>query len=271
MRTSNPAFRNDAFAPRDWGGIAADLRDGPTFGSTPAKSAVSSTTMTIRGTVVKTSFLLFLCVGVAVLTAVALKNGALPASMPIVIGSAIGSLVLGLIVGFVPRTAPYLSPVYAVVKGVLVGAISLAVAERAGPKGGALVAQAIMLTFGIFIALLGGYAFGLVRIGGTMTKVIIVATGGVFIAYLAHFVLSMMGIGILGAIHGGGPIGIIFSLVVVVLASLNLVLDFQMIENGVTKRAPKYMEWYGGFALLVTLVWLYLEILKLLAKLNRRN
>lgn len=274
MRSSNPALNHKEFAPKEWGGIAADLRDGPRFGSAvegaPTRG-VSSTTMTMRGTVIKTAILLVLCIGTAVMAGMFMRTLPPGLAMPALIGSAIAWFVLGLVIGFVPRTAPYLAPVYAVVNGVVVGFITLIVASQVKGNGSILVLQAVMLTFGIFIALLAGYAFGFIRIGSTMRKVIVVATLGVCLTYVAHMVLSMMGIGILGAIHGAGWLGIGFSLFVVVLASLNLVLDFQTIETGVANQAPKYMEWYGAFALLVTLVWLYLEILKLLAKLNRRN
>ncbi len=271
MRSSNPVLNNEAFAPKQWGGIAADLRDGPRFGSS-AGAVAKSTTMTITGTVIKTSILLALTIASASGTAIWLKNGGAAAvGQGALIGASLGALALSLVIAFVPKTAPFLAPVYALLKGAFVGAISLFVAARAGDAGAAMVTQAIALTFGIFAALLGAYAFGLIRIGGTMARVILVATAGVALTYIAQMVASMMGFPFLGAIHQSGWIGIGFSLFVVALASLNLVMDFQTIENGVENKAPKYMEWYGGFALLVTLIWLYIEILQLLRKLNQRE
>ncbi len=271
MRTSNPVLNNEAFAPKQWGGIAADLRDGPRFGSN-AVAGVKSSTMTIGGTVIKTAILLVLTIASASGTGIWLNNGGLAVvGQGALIGACLGALALSLVITFVPKTAPFLAPVYAVLKGAFVGAITLFVAQRAGDKGAAMVTHAIALTFGIFAALLGAYAFGLIRIGGTMARVIMIATAGVALTYLAQMVASMMGYPFLGAIHEAGWIGIGFSLFVVALASLNLVMDFQTIENGVENKAPKYMEWYGGFALLVTLIWLYIEILRLLSKLNRRD
>ena len=127
------------------------------------------------------------------------------------------------------------------------------------------------LTIVILAALLIAFSMGVIRLGSTATKVVSVATIGVGLVYLASSVMYWTGFGSIGFIHQGGPIGIGFRLFVIVLASFNLVLDFQFVEQGVENQSPKYMEWYGAFGLVVTLIWLYLEILRLLAKLQSRD
>ena len=132
-----------------------------------------------------------------------------------------------------------------------------------------LVFQAILLTFGTLFALLFAYRSGLIKATENFKLGIVAATGGIFLIYLMTFVLQFFGVSI-PFIHGSGTIGILFSLFVVVVAALNLVLDFEFIENGARRGAPQYMEWYGAFGLLVTLIWLYIELLRLLSKLRSR-
>ena len=133
-----------------------------------------------------------------------------------------------------------------------------------------IVIQAVALTFGTLFALLFAYKSGLIKVTENFKLGVIAATGGIFIAYLLSFILGLFGVNI-GFMHSNGPVGIIISLVIVVVAALNLVLDFDFIENGAAAGAPKYMEWYGAFGLIVTLIWLYLEFLRLLSKLSGRN
>lgn len=259
MRTANPVLREETFAPQNWGGIMSEL----------SSAKAPSATMTIRGTVAKTGVLLLMCVAAALGAAHLVANGQV--APPIFwIGGLLGGLVLGLIIAFVPKSSPVLATLYAVAEGAFLGTISLAVATKLGPQGGTIVLQAVGLTLGILASLLITYALGLIHIGSTMRKCIIIGTMGVGVLYLVSFLLSMFGFGGIGFIHSSGPIGIGFSIFVIVLASLNLVLDFQFIERGAQSGAPKYMEWYAGFGLLVTLVWLYIEVLRLLSKLNRR-
>jgi uncharacterized YccA/Bax inhibitor family protein len=132
------------------------------------------------------------------------------------------------------------------------------------------VSQAIFLTFGTLAALLVAYRSGWIRATENFKLSVVAATGGIFFVYLISFVLSFFGVNI-PLIHGSGIFGILFSLFVVVIAALNLVLDFDFIEQGAEQGAPKYMEWYAAFGLVVTLVWLYLEILRLLGKLQDRR
>ena len=133
-----------------------------------------------------------------------------------------------------------------------------------------IVSQAIFLTFGTLGALLMAYRSGLIRATENFKLGVVAATGGIALVYLASMVLGFFGMSV-PLIHSSGMFGILFSVFVVVIAALNLVLDFDFIEQGVERGAPKYMEWYGAFGLMVTLVWLYLEILRLLVKLNDRR
>ncbi len=264
FRTSNPVLRDDTFAGQRWGGIMNDLQRHEAGANAPALPGV----MTIQGTAIKTGFLVLLCASAAVATYVAVDRGQIGAMLPVA-GGGILAFVIALVLAFWNKGAPFLGPIYAVFKGAFLGAVTLLIASRAGDKAAMIIGPAIGLTLGIAIALAAGYAFGLIRIGSTMAKVIIVGTMGLMFFYLAQFLLGMFGIQFLSQVHQAGPIGIGFSLFVIVLASLNLVLTFQYADDGVKNGAPKYMEWYMGFAILVELAWLYLEILKLLDKLRR--
>ena len=261
MQSGNPALKNDAFAPREWGGIMQDLQRA----ETKSRPGV----MTLQGTVIKTGILVGLCAITALVAGNAIKAGGNP--VPWLLAGLIGTLVVGLVLFFSSKLAPVLAPVYAVLQGASLGAISLLTVERLGPGNELLITQALALTFGVFIAMLGCYMTGLLRATPLFTKMIVIGTLGVMLTYLASMVLGLFGITILAPLHGSGMIGIGFSLLVVGLAAFNLILDFDMVENGVRNGAPKYMEWYAGYALLVTLVWLYIELLRLLAKLNSRK
>ena len=212
--------------------------------------------MTLDGTVNKTGILLALCFGGAYL-----GWNAQALIMPaILIGFAIALFTI-----FRPKNSPYTAPAYAAIEGVALGAIT-AVFESVYPGIGI---QAIGLTFGILATLLFCYKSGIVKPTENFRLMIISATGGIFILYLVNLIMSFFGNSI-GFIHSNGIGGIAFSLFVVGIASLNLVLDFDFIEEGSEAGLPKYMEWYGAFSLMVTLVWLYLEILRLLAKIRSR-
>ncbi len=181
----------------------------------------------------------------------------------LLIAGAIGGLVTALVTIFVPRVSPFTSPVYAACEGLFLGAIS-AVFETMYPG---IVIQAVGLTVGVLAVMLFLYGTRVIRATEKFKMGVVAATGAVCLVYVVDMVLRLFGIAV-PFIHDGGPIGIGFSLVVVVIAALNLILDFDFIEQGVKYQAPKYMEWYGGFSLLVTLVWMYLEILRLLAKMR---
>lgn len=172
---------------------------------------------------------------------------------------------IALLTVFKPRLAPFTAPVYAVVEGLVVGAISAIYNARFD----GIVLQAVMLTGAVFVIMLGLYTSRRVRVTDRLRRTVMVATLAVMAVYLVSIVARVFGADI-PMIHESGPIGILFSLAVVGIASFNLLLDFDLIERGVTSGAPKWMEWYAAFALMVTLVWLYLELLRLLSKLRSR-
>jgi uncharacterized YccA/Bax inhibitor family protein len=223
----------------------------------------SEGTMTIRGTVNKMGFLLLMVMAAAVYAwgAPAREQNI----MPFLIGGGLGGFVLAMIMVFKKEWSPYLAPAYALAEGLFLGVISVMYSHLY--EG--IVLQAVGLTFGTFIAMLVLYRTRVIRATERFKSIIITATMGIAVFYLIAFVLGMFNINI-PFLHEGSAIGIIFSLVVVGIAALNLILDFDMVETGVNHGAPKYFEWYASFGMLVTLVWLYLEILRLLSKLNRR-
>ena len=229
--------------------------------STFLSSDVQSEKMTINGTVNKTliSLILLITSGYYCFTSI---------SPIIIIAGAIGGLIVAIITIFKKEWAPITVPIYALLEGCFLGGISYM--YNAMYEG--IVSNAIFLTIGILLSLLFAYKSGWIKPTENFKLGLVAATGGIFIVYLVNFVMSFFGsqMGIMD-INNSSMFSIGFSLFVVVIASLNLVLDFDFIEEGAEKGAPKYMEWYGAFGLLVTLIWLYLEILRLLAKLNSRR
>lgn len=221
--------------------------------------------MTVQGAVNKTAILLILTSAVAaIIWNMSLKSG-VGSMNGWMIGGALGGFVMALVTTFKKAWSPVTAPLYAILEGLFIGGIS-SIFEKQMPG---IVAQAVMLTFGTLAALLAAYTTGIIRATTGFRRGVIAATGGIALVYLASIILGFFNIQIPG-IFGNGMVGIGFSVVVVIVAAMNLVLDFDMIEGGAQQGAPKYMEWYAGFGLLVTLVWLYLEILRLLSKLNRR-
>jgi uncharacterized YccA/Bax inhibitor family protein len=218
-------------------------------------------TMTIEGTVNKTAICLFLLVGAGYLTFDVMN--------PILlVGCGIGGFIVALITIFKKEWAAVTVPIYAVLEGGLLGGISFMYDSMY--EG--IVSNAVFLTVGILLALLMAYRSGLIKPTENFKLGIVAATGGIAIVYLISFIMSFFGSGMgIMSIQNASLMSVGFSLVVVVIAALNLVLDFDFIEEGAEKGAPKFMEWYGAFGLLVTLIWLYLEILRLLAKLNSRK
>lgn len=229
--------------------------------------------MTLEGTVNKSMILLFLLLTTSLFTW-NMVYSPLPDIIPYgtnnvmvyAIGGAIGGLIFGIITAFKPAWSPITAPIYALLEGLFLGAIS-AIFEMQYPG---IVIQAVSLTFGTFLALLFAYKSGIIKATENFKLGVVAATGGIALIYIASMVMGMFGIQI-PMIHESGMMGIGFSLFVIVIAALNLVLDFDFIENGAEKNMPKYMEWYGAFGLIVTLIWLYIEFLRLLSKLNSRN
>ena len=176
----------------------------------------------------------------------------------------IGGFVVALIAIFRPRTAPYTGPLYAVLEGMALGGISAMINARY--RG--LPVLAVMLTMGVLVAMLTLYVTGMVRATQRVRAVVTTATLGIAVYYLIAMVMGLFGVQA-PLIHSGGALGIGFSLLVCGVAAFNLILDFGNIEDGVAARAPKYMEWYCAFGILVTLAWLYLELLRLLRNLRR--
>ncbi len=245
MRTANPALKERTF--------------------TQYRAGVGEPTMTLQGTATKSFLLILLTVFSASFTWNAVAGGNLGIVGPATLIGGIGGLVVALVTVFKPHLSPFTAPVYAVLEGLLLGGVSaLYNARFAG-----IPLQAVALTFGVFIALLVVYRTGIVRVTQNFRLGVVAATGGIMVMYLLSWVLGMFGVQ-MAFLHDSSPLSIGISLVVVVVAALNLVLDFDFIERGVEHGAPKFMEWYAAFGLLVTLVWLYLEMLRLHGKLLGR-
>lgn len=245
MRTANPILKADTF----------DVR---------ATSADDK--MTIMGTVHKTGFLVLIVLGAAlwIWKEFPVVAGSIPKGMyPWLIGGAIGGLVMALVTAFKRELARYTAPVYAACEGLFLGGVS-ALFDAAFPG---IAIQAIGMTATTLLALLLAYRSGLIKATENFKLGVTAATGGVMLLYLVSMVLRLFGVQ-MPFLHDTGIIGIGISMVIVVIAALNLVLDFDFIEQGEANGAPKHMEWYASFGLLVTLVWLYLETLRLLAKLQ---
>ena len=225
------------------------------------KTLSSSDKMTIEGTVNKTAISLLLLVGTGYFTFDVI-------SPVLLIGSGIGGFILAIVTIFKKEWAPITVPLYAILEGALLGGISY----MYNSTYNGIVTNAILLTVGILVSLLIAYRSGYIKATENFKLGIFAATGGIAIVYFINFIMGFFGSGLgVMSINNASPLSIGFSIVVVIVASLNLVLDFDFIEEGAEKGAPKYMEWYGAFGLLVTLIWLYLEILRLLAKLNSRR
>lgn len=221
-----------------------------------------SHSMTIQGTVNKTGILLVILILVA-----SFLWGAQPASLGVwAMVGVVGGLIAAVVTMFKKEWVSYTAPVYAVFQGLALGAIST-IFEARYPG---LVIQAVGLTFATLFCMLGAYKTGLIQATEKFKFGMMIAMGGLMVFYLLQFVLGFFGVQF-SAVNGSGIIGIGFSVFVVAIAALNLIMDFDVIEQGAKNGAPKWMEWYGAFALLVTLVWLYVEILRLLAKLRDRE
>jgi uncharacterized YccA/Bax inhibitor family protein len=217
-------------------------------------------TMTLNGTVNKTGILLLICMAAAYYGWVTpeLHGGAL--MLPF-----IGGLVFSLVGIFKPATTPYVAPLYAACEGLLLGVIS----EMFNLRYPGIAANAVLLTFSVLGLFLFLYVTRIVKVTNGMRVAIIAATGGILVVYLIDMVLGFFGHG-MPLINSSGPLGIGISVFICAIAAFNFFLDFAAIEGFIRTGAPKYMEWYSGMALLITLVWLYLEILRLLSKLQRR-
>jgi len=248
MRSSNPALQRDPF---------------PSYGM-----AAGSDTMTVQGVIFKTIICLLLLMMTAGWTWMKFykSGGNMAVISPYMWGGLIGGLIIAMITIFKKEWAPITAPLYALVEGLAIGGFS-SMFEAAYPG---IVIQAVSLTFGTAFVMLAAYSTGFIQVTERFKLGVVAATGGIFVFYMLSIVLSFFGV-TMPLVYSSSPFGILFSLFVVGIAALNLVLDFDFIEKGARHGAPKYMEWYGSFALMVTLVWLYIEFLRLLSKLQNRN
>ncbi|MGD0801707.1 MAG: Bax inhibitor-1/YccA family protein [Terracidiphilus sp.] len=253
MKTSNPALSNDTFqdlSRAQYGGVIDE-----------------TTRMTLNGTVNKTGLLLLCAIATACWTwHQFLQSREMTDVAPWMLAGLIGGFIVAMVTIFKKEWSPVTAPIYALLEGLVLGGLS-AFMDLRYPG---IAIQAVGLTFGTLGVLLLAYRSGLIPVTQKFRMGIIAATGGIAVFYLLEMLLGFFGIQFT-SINGSGFIGIGFSLIVVAVAALNLVLDFDFIERGVQSGAPKFMEWYGAFGIIVTLVWLYLEILRLLSKLRSRN
>ncbi len=238
--------------------VDAGLQSAPPTGPI----TVDAESMTIGGTAAKTGFLLLLVLATGAWgwNQVDLESGTstIPGWWWLLL---IGVVVLAIVTAFRPRLAIVTGPLYALTMGAMIGSISrIYEAEFEG-----IVIQALLATAAVFIVMLVLFVTRTIRVTNRMRGVIIGATAGIALFYLVSILLSLFGASI-PLVWDSGPIGILFSLFVVTVAAFNLMLDFDMIERGVQARAPKYLEWYGAFGLMVTIVWMYIEILRLISK-----
>ncbi len=253
MKTSNPALGSKTFQNVPGSGYGGMID--------------AANRMSLSGTVNKTGILLVCAMATAAWVWHAFMESRDMADVgPWLMLGAFGGFVIAMVTVFKKEWAPVTAPVYALLEGLVLGGIS-AVFDFRYPG---VAFQAIGLTFGTLLVLLMAYSSGWIKVTDKLRLGIVAATGGIMLFYLAEMILGFFHVQFL-AINGAGPLGIIFSLFVCGIAALNLVLDFDFIEQGVAYGAPKYMEWYGAFGIMVTLVWLYLEILRLLSKMRSRN
>lgn len=247
LKTSNPAFAGKTYTVN---GVAAGY--GPS--------------MTIAGTVNKAGILMLCVMATAAWTwNQFFTNGPASVGAYTMIG-AFGGFIMAMVTIFKKEWSPITAPIYALLEGLFLGSLS-AMLELRFPG---IAIEAVALTFGTCFCMLIAYRSGLIRPTQKFMMGIVAATGGIMVVYFLSMILGLFHVQVPG-IFGSGPVGILFSLFVVIVAALNLILDFSVIEEGAYNRAPKYMEWYSAFGLMVTLVWLYLEIIRLLSKLRDRR
>ncbi len=252
MKTSNPALGENTFRGMSSGrfGGAIDV----------------TSRMTLSGTVNKTGILLLCTFATAAWTWFRFLTGDLSTVAPLLTLGAIGGFICAMVTVFKKEWSPVTAPLYALLEGLVLGGIS-AVMELRYPG---IAVQAVGLTFGTLFVLLMAYSSRMIRVTQKFQLGVIAATGGIMVFYLVQMLLGFFGVHFM-ALNGSGPLGIGISLIITAVAALNLVLDFDFIERGVNYGAPKYMEWYGAFGIMVTLIWLYMEMLRLLSKVRSRD
>jgi len=268
MRSSNPVFNS------------ATYQQAPSWTGAMSQSQARSNVMTVQGTALKTLYLLAITIATAAASwGMYQQNPGL--IMPTMIGALIGGLAASFVMLKKPQISGWVVPIFAFSEGLFVSAISVAIvrfflADKIGNDPAAvygMVGQAAGLSLAITAAMLFGYASGILRLNNFMMKMVSVMVAGVGIYYIGSFLINMIaGSGTIPRLdYSSSPLGIGFSIFVIVLASLMLLMDFRFIDDGVKRGLPKYYEWIGAFGILTTVVWLYIEIFKLLAKLNRSD
>ncbi len=230
----------------------------------------SAETMTVRGALNKFGFLLFMVIAGAAFTWHLHYSNQNATMMTLFWVGMIGSLISVLVICFKPTTAPYVAPLYGLLEGFFIGAISAIINSALAEKYPGIVMEAVGITFGVAIAMFLLYNFRIIKATEKFKSIVITATVGIAIFYGLTLLLRMFGVD-MPFLYDSSMLGIGLSLFIVAIAAMNLILDFDMIEKGAEAGAPKYMEWYGAFGLMVTLVWLYMEILRLLSRLGNRN
>jgi len=260
MTTGNPALRTFD-QPKRWHELALEKPQ--------------ARTMTLTGTVVASATLFSICVGSALISWKQIVEPALAAQSfgslyPWLIGSLIGGLVLSLIALFAQKTAPFVGPLFAAAEGILLATISAVIVQRfLGGQDLGLIFQAITITFGIFAGMLIAYGSGLVKASGIMAKMFMVGAAGLGVYVLAIWIGNgLFGLGIPNLYASASPLGIGFTALCLALASYSLVFDFELVKQGINQQAPKHLEWVAAVGLLASLVWIYIEVLRLLAKLR---
>ena len=265
FRSSNPLLRDKA------------------FGDPRLSNLAPGEMMTVNGTVNR-SLVLFAILVLSGMAGAVVATRAPELALPVLLFGVLGGLGLAIAVIVSKKSAGFLAPAYAFVEGLALGVISTfyeagMISSAPGSNGrgdmlqrtmqSGIVLNAVVLTMAVFGLMLGAYKLRILRATPTFRKVVVLATGAVLVLYVVNLGFRLFGSVAFPFIHEGTPVGIVFSLFVCGLAAMNFILDFDFIERGANQGAPKYMEWYAGFSLLVTLVWLYLEMLRLLNKLRR--
>ena len=247
MRSSNPAMTDRIF---DKAGTAVS----------------GSSTMTINGTINRIGLMLLLLIAAAAYTWNIVMGADPGRAGTLAMIGAIGGFIMALVTIFRPQSSAITAPIYAILEGLFLGAISAIINARYP----GVAFQAVLLTIGTLFTMLFLYRSGRIRATPRFRRGVMMATGAVFFAYLISWIMSFFGMSI-GFMHSNGPLGILINLVIIVIAALNLIMDFDFIEKGSQMGAPKYMEWYGAFGLMVTLIWLYIEFLRLLSRFASRS
>jgi uncharacterized YccA/Bax inhibitor family protein len=225
-----------------------------------------SSSMTITGTINKIGIMLLLVIAAAAYTWNMVMGADPGRAGTLAMVGAIGGFVLALVTIFRPQSSAITAPIYAILEGLFLGAISAIINARYP----GVAFQAVLLTIGTLFTMLFLYRSGRIRATPRFRRGVMMATGAVFFAYMISWIMSLFGMP-MGFMHSAGPLGILINLAIIVIAALNLIMDFDFIEKGSQMGAPKYMEWYGAFGLMVTLIWLYIEFLRLLSRFAGRD